>query len=71
MWIVWIIIVMVLIFAAFKALKTHFVCTKCGKNFKIGIMKYIFTIHILGKRLVKCPECGHIELLLPEWDKEQ
>ncbi|EKQ57568.1 MULTISPECIES: hypothetical protein [unclassified Clostridium] len=66
----WIIIIAVLILVIFRALKTHFVCPKCGENFKISIFKYIFTIHLLGKRMAKCPNCGHIEFFIPKWDKK-
>ncbi len=64
-----IIIAIVLIFAVFRALKTHFICSKCGANFKVSVLKYIFTFHSMGKRMAKCPNCGHSELMLPKWDK--
>jgi len=66
----WIIVVVVLIFAIFRALKTHFVCPKCGANFKVSTLKYIFAPHLLGKRMAKCPNCGHTELLIPKWDEK-
>jgi predicted RNA-binding Zn-ribbon protein involved in translation (DUF1610 family) len=66
----WILVVVVLIFAVFKASKTHFVCPKCGESFKVGVFKYIFALHLMGKRMAKCPKCGHSELLAPKWDKE-
>lgn len=66
----WIFVIVVLVFAVFRALKTHFVCPKCGGSFKAGVFKYIFTIHLLGKRMVKCPYCGHNELMKPYWDEK-
>lgn len=63
-----IIVVVVLVFAAFRAVKTHFNCPKCGKSFKVSVLNYIFTIHLMNKRMVKCPNCGHTELMAPEWD---
>lgn len=66
----WIIVVAALIFAVFRALKTHFTCSKCGASFKVSVIKYIFAIHLMGKRRVKCSNCGHTELLAPKWDKK-
>ncbi|HEX3044596.1 MAG TPA: hypothetical protein VHY08_07560 [Bacillota bacterium] len=65
-----IIVVLVLGFAVFRAITTHFICPKCGASFKVGIFNYIFTLHAMNKRMVKCPNCGHTELLAPQWDKK-
>jgi len=64
-----IIIVAVLAFIAARALLTHFVCPSCGSNFRVGVLKYTFSAHVLNKRLVKCPNCGHAEMLSPVWGK--
>lgn len=65
-----IIVIAALAFATYRALKTHFVCPKCGENFKVSVFRYIFAIHLFGKRMARCPSCGHIELLVPKWDKK-
>ena len=65
-----ILVVVVLIFAAFRALKTHFTCPQCGTNFKVSILNYIFASHVLGKRMAKCPNCGHTGMMTPKWDKK-
>lgn len=64
----WLIVVPVLIFAVFRALRTHFVCPECGENFKVSVLGYIFTTHFMNKRMVKCPNCGHRGLMEPQWD---
>ncbi|OOM72952.1 hypothetical protein [Clostridium sp. BL-8] len=66
----WIVVVIVLVFAVFRSLKTHFICSKCGENFKVSVLKYIFAPHLSGKRMAKCPSCGYAELLVPKCDKK-
>lgn len=66
----WIIVAAVLIFAVFRALKTHFVCPKCGAAFKANVLQYIFTIHVVNERMVTCPKCGHTSLMAPQFDKK-
>jgi len=51
--------------AAVRAAICHFECPHCGNKFKISVPKYIFTIHMLNKRLMKCPKCGKSEYLPP------
>lgn len=65
-----IIVIVALAFTVFRALKTHFVCPKCGSNFKVSVFRYVFTIHLFGRRMEKCPSCGHIGFLITEWDKK-
>lgn len=66
----WIIVGAILVFIVYRAFKTHFVCPECRRSFKAGAWKYMFTIHLLGKRMVKCPHCGHTELMRPYWDEK-
>ena len=66
-----IMIAAVLIFAVFRALKTHFNCPNCGCQFKAPVLEYIFTLHFLNKRMVTCPKCGHTDLMAPRWDEKR
>jgi len=65
-----VILIVALVFVVFRAVKTHFICPKCGASFKVSIFKYVFALHVMGSRLVKCPNCGHTELLTPIGDKK-
>ena len=65
-----IIVIVALAFATYRALKTHFVCPKCGENFKVSVFKYIFAIHFFSKRMARCPSCGHIGFLVAKSDKK-
>lgn len=64
------IVVVAIIFTAFRAVKTHFICPKCGSNFKISAFIYLFSFHAMSRRMVKCPNCGNYQLMRPEWDKK-
>lgn len=33
-------------------------CKKCGRKFKPSLMAYLFGMHTLTKRYLKCPNCG-------------
>ena len=59
------VILLVLIFAVIRSVICHFECPHCGNKFKVSIPKYIFTMHMLNRRLVKCPTCGKSEYLPP------
>jgi predicted RNA-binding Zn-ribbon protein involved in translation (DUF1610 family) len=65
-----IVVIVVLIFVAFRASKSHFICPECGAHFKLSILQYIFAIHIFSRRMAKCPNCGHTELMTPKWDEK-
>lgn len=64
-------VALILAFAVFRALNTHFVCPKCGERFKVGVLKYIFVFHKFNKRMTQCPKCGETQLMAPEWDKKE
>lgn len=64
-----IIVISAVAFVIFRAINSHFVCPKCGANFKINALEYIFAPHFMTKRMVTCPKCGHSELMTPYWDK--
>lgn len=65
-----ILIVAVVAFAVLRALLSYFTCPNCGTKFKVNPIKYIIAPHSLNKRLVKCPNCGHKEMLASKWGKE-
>ena len=46
---------------------SKFKCSKCGKEFKINYIKWIFTtlFHWFGKRYTKCPHCGEKSYMKP------
>ena len=46
-----------------------YICPRCGASFKVSVFKYILAFHLMGKRMAKCPNCGHTELMAPKWDK--
>lgn len=66
-----VIVVLALSYAVFRAMKTHFICPKCGTSFKVNALQYVFAVHSFGKRVVKCQNCGHTDLMTPEWDKKE
>jgi len=55
---------------AVRGSRSHFVCPKCGAAFKAGIATFMLTPHMMGKRLVRCPNCNNTEYMAPVSDSE-
>ncbi len=49
--------------------KSHFDCAECGASFKIGILAFALTQHVMGRRWVQCPKCGYSGLMELTRDK--
>jgi len=66
-WIIeFLIVVIVLLPLIIWHAKTHvYKCPKCGFIFKISLSKDFLSPHLPGKKLLRCPSCGH-----KEWAKE-
>jgi predicted RNA-binding Zn-ribbon protein involved in translation (DUF1610 family) len=57
---------LVIVFIAYKATKSHFVCPECGSSFKVNIGVFIFSgSKYTSKRTVKCPNCGYFAPMEP------
>jgi len=41
------------------ALKSQFICPKCGTHFQVKPLKFIFAFHMYFAREVTCSNCGH------------
>jgi DNA-directed RNA polymerase subunit RPC12/RpoP len=48
--------------------KKHFVCSGCGKTFKISKYKMLVTRHYFSKLYFKCPYCNQKSWMRPEND---
>lgn len=55
-----------IIWVIFRARTARFLCPECHHEFQVGILGYITAPHMLSKRLVTCPNCGHRGMLSPE-----
>jgi DNA-directed RNA polymerase subunit RPC12/RpoP len=61
-------VIVILAFAAYRAQKAYFVCPACGMRFKVGVLGYLLAPHMMGRRLARCSQCGHTEMLPPQWE---
>ena len=67
----WILVGLALAFVVVRALTTRFVCPDCGTDIRLNFFEYLFRPHMLGKRMVKCPECGRSKFLAPAREKSR
>lgn len=69
-YVVIIFVIAVIAFVAYRVQHSHFICPKCGATFKIGILEYIFSPHLMTNRMVTCPKCRSTEFMTPYWDEK-
>jgi DNA-directed RNA polymerase subunit RPC12/RpoP len=68
----WIIVALLFAWVAWKGNKSHFICPKCGSNFKVNIGMYIFSSSkVSSKHNIKCPICGYYGGMEPYYDKNR
>lgn len=41
----------------------HFICPRCGTDFKPSVFRLITVMHMMDSFNVKCPKCGHKEFM--------
>ena len=57
-----IVIVAIIVIAFFmqkwRVSNFEYKCGKCGAKFDLPAIKAVFSPHVFGSKLVRCPECG-------------
>lgn len=51
-------VVFSLLIANWRTQNFDYQCEKCGARFNLQPLIAVFSLHMMGKKFVKCPNCG-------------
>ena len=52
-------VVLMIVFALSRGNNSHFVCPKCGFDFQVKGVRYLFSPKTFNTHYVCCPNCGY------------
>lgn len=66
------VLAVVIIWAIYRYIKfykqEHFVCPKCGYNWKPAILKMVFATNAVEGKIIRCPKCDAKSYVEPTRD---
>jgi DNA-directed RNA polymerase subunit RPC12/RpoP len=55
-----IVILLALLIQNWRSKNYDYQCQNCGETFGVPVLKAVFSIHLRGSKLVRCPKCGKL-----------